>query len=121
MRWHILIGGMITLLVPTAGASFARAETLDLACSTADGSRAYHVTIDLAAGLVSNEAGRSARRWAAVVTDKDVTWDEEFDDRIGHTANHYVFERSTGTLRGTDMQSGGSGREFLNAVCRNAS
>jgi non-canonical (house-cleaning) NTP pyrophosphatase len=61
---------------PTGGAPFAHAETVALACTTADGSRTYRIEIDLAAGLVFNEAGYAARRWAAVVSDKDVTWDE---------------------------------------------
>ena len=97
----------------------ASAETLDLTCVNTDGSQSYHVAIDLESALVSNGAGYDARRWPAVVRDKDVTWDEVFDRRIGHTAHHYVFERASGVLRGTDMGSGG--REILNLACRKAS
>jgi hypothetical protein len=94
-------------------ASSATAETLDLICTLAGSSQVHPVTIDLATGLVANGTGYDARRWPARVTDHDVTWEESFDSRIGHSANHYVFERASGALRGTDV----GGREVVSAVC----
>ena len=97
----------------------ASAETLDLTCVNTDGSHSYRVAIDLESGLVSNGAGYDVRRWPAVVSDKDVAWDEVFDSRIGHIAHHYVFERASSVLRGTDMGNGG--REISNLACRKTS
>lgn len=57
-------------------ASSASAETLDLVCTLAGSSQTRPVAMDLAAGLVSNGTGYDGRRWAARVTDRDVTWDE---------------------------------------------
>jgi hypothetical protein len=94
-------------------ASNASAETLDLVCTLAGSSQTRAVAIDLATTLVVNGTGYEARRWPARVTDRDVTWDEIFDSRIGHSANHYVYERASGALHGTDV----SGREVLSAVC----
>lgn len=97
-------------------ASSAYAETLDLVCATASDSQPRSVVIDLTMALVFNGAGNDARRWPTRVTDKDVTWDEIFDSHIGHFANHYVYERASGALRGTDM----AGHEILSDVCHKA-
>jgi hypothetical protein len=94
-------------------ASSASAETLDLVCTRASESQTRPVTIDLATGPVSNGAGYDERRWVARVTDNDRTWDETFHSRIGHSANHYVYERASGALHDTDID----GREVLSAVC----
>jgi len=99
-------------------AGSASAETLDLTCTNTDGSQSYHVAINLVSGVVSNGAGYAARRWPGIVSDKDVSWDEVFDRHIGHVAHHYVFERASGVLRGTDMDSG---HEILNLACRKTS
>jgi hypothetical protein len=116
-RHGAIFGGLAMALFVSGGLpSRAFAETLDLNCLNADGSQSYHVAIDLGSGLVSNGAGYNARRWAAVVSDKEVAWDEVFDARVGHTAHHYVLERASGVLRGTDTAGGGQGREILNLV-----
>jgi hypothetical protein len=96
-------------------ASNASAETLDLNCARAGGSSAFRLTVDPASGLVSNEGSLSGRRWAVLVNDKSITWDEVYDSRRGHIANHFVLDRATGTLRGTDVTNGG---EILSAVCQ---
>lgn len=121
-RHGAIFGGLAMALFVSGGLpARASAEILDFNCLNADGSQSYHVAIDLASGLVSNGAGYSARRWAAVVSDKDVTWDEAFDARVGHTAHHYVLERATGVLQGTDTAGGRQGREMLNLVCHKTS
>jgi hypothetical protein len=103
------------VLTFTASAS---AETLDLNCARAAGSSAFRLIVDSGAGLVSDEGGPSGRRWAARVDDKNIIWDEVYDSRRGHFANHFVLDRATGVLRGTDTTKGG---EILSAICQKAS
>jgi hypothetical protein len=96
----------------------ASAETFDLNCARAAGSSAFRLTVDSGAGVVSNEGGLSGRRWPALVSDKDVIWDEVYNSRRGQIANHFVLDRATGALRGSDMASGS---EILSAICQKAS
>jgi hypothetical protein len=96
----------------------ASAETFDLHCAGPSGSPAFRLTVDSGTGLVSDESGLSGRRWGARVDDKNITWDEVYDSRRGHFANHFVFDRATGALHGTDVTKGG---EILSAVCQKAS
>jgi hypothetical protein len=103
------------VVVLTGFASATAADTLDLACNSPDKAHDYRLFIDLASGLISSDAGQGARRWAAIITDKDVSWDEVYDSRIAHVAHHYVLDRATDTLHGTDMA--GAGREIVTAVC----
>lgn len=116
-RYAGIFMGLAAAMFALSGS--ASAETLDLTCMNTDGSQSYHVAIDLAASLVSDGAGYDAKRWPVTVSDRDVMWDEVFDRHIGHTAHHYVFERASGVLRGTD--TGNGGREILNLACRKAS
>jgi hypothetical protein len=104
-----------TFLTFTASAP---AETLDLNCARASGSPAFRLIVDSGTGLVSDESGLSGRRWGARVDDKNITWDEVYDSRRGHFAHHFVLDRATGALHGTDVTKGG---EILSAVCQKAS
>ena len=122
MRFLSISGGFALAILALPFLPYAAsAETLDLTCTSADSSHSWHLTVDLTSGLVSNDAGGSGRRWAARVTGNDISWDEAFDSRIGHTANHYAFDRATGSLRRTDMTRSESGREAVNAICQKAS
>jgi hypothetical protein len=84
----------------------------------ASGSSNFRLTVDSASGLVSNESSMSGRRWAALVGDKDVTWNEIYDSHRGHIANHFVLDRTTGALHGADMADSS---EIMNAVCQKGS
>jgi hypothetical protein len=95
----------------------ASAETLSLICARANDSAGRHVVIDLTGGVVSNGAGYSAQRWVAVVTEKEVAWDENYASHRSRVSNHYVFDRQSNVLRGTDA----AGHEMLNAACQKAS
>jgi hypothetical protein len=97
----------------------AGAETLELTCTLADTGDRRPLAIDLGTGLVSNGMGYNARRWAARITDSEIAWDEIFDSRIGHVMNHYVLDRSSGALHGTDLTNS-SAREIARAVCSRA-
>ena len=90
--------------------SAASAEPLDLTCKAASGARSQHLMIDLASSLISNEASGGGRPWAARITGDNIS-----------IANHYVFDRQTGTLHRTDMTRSESGREVVNAACQKAS
>ena len=117
MGYRGVVAGAMAGVLATAWMP-ASAEALDLSCTNADGSESYRLTVDLSSGLVSNGASRSGRRWAAVVNDKDITWDEVFDTRGGHTANRYLLDRASGTFRGTDLSR--QEREILSLTCRKA-
>ncbi|MGH9594187.1 MAG: hypothetical protein ACRD5L_13935 [Bryobacteraceae bacterium] len=119
MRFISIAGGLA--LAGAALIAPASAETLELECKTPDSSRAGHVTVDLENGLVLNGMGGSGRRWAANLTDASIVWDEVYSSRNGHTADHYVLERSSGTLRRTDMARGQPAPETLTALCQKAS
>ena len=93
----------------------ASAETLNLNCAGTGGSSAFRLALDPTIDLVSNEGSLSGRRWAARANDKSITWDEVYDSYGGHIANHFALDRTTGTLRATDMTNGG---EVLSAVCQ---
>jgi hypothetical protein len=102
-----------TVVASTILVSGASAETLDLTCRAADGSQSQRLRIDLTSNLVSYEGSLSGRSWAAHVSGGDFSWDEIFDSRIGHVANHYVYEAASGALHGTDAGGG----EIVSAVC----
>jgi hypothetical protein len=122
MRLFSNLGSFALAIVGGASlATAASAETLDLTCKATDSAQSQHLMIDLASGLVSNEASSSGRPWAARITGDNISWDEVYDSRIGHIANHYVFDRQTETLHRTDMTRSENGREVVNAVCQKAS
>ena len=125
MRQHAAVSNkiliVVTILAGAVWTSGASAETLDLSCMPADSTQVHHIVVDLSSGLVFNDSDRGSRRWAAVITDKDVTWDEVYDSRAGHSANHYVLDRQAGTLHGTDVTHGGTGHEVVNAMCQKTS
>jgi len=122
MRLFSISGSFALIILGGAfSASAVSAETLDLTCKATNGTQSQHLMIDLASGLVSNEASRGGRPWAARITGDNISWDEVFDSRIGHIANHYVFDRQTETLHRTDMTRSESGREVVNAACQKAS
>jgi hypothetical protein len=108
-----------SLLIATLAVMFmageAEAETLDLTCTLAGKADRRPLVIDLGTGLVSNGTGYDARRWAARITDQEIVWDEIFDSRLGHVRNHYVLDRPSGALHGTDLANGA--REIASAVC----
>jgi hypothetical protein len=114
VRSGLLVGCVAFMVL----ASSASAEPLNFTCASADSSDTFRVTTDLSSDLISNEGGQSGRRWAAHVTDKDVTWDEIYDLRRGHVANHFVLDRTTGSLHGADMATSS---EIMSAVCQKAS
>jgi hypothetical protein len=118
----ISIGGLVATVIWTGAALApgAAAETLDLTCTAPGTSQTQHVAIDLGTGLVRNDIGGSGRPWAAKVTDANISWDEVFDSRIGHTANHFVLDRSTGALHRTDMTHAQPVSETLNVLCQKA-
>lgn len=117
-HYWIRVGIVMMVFGWVIQAPAAVADSLELSCATAGGSHTFALSVDLSTGLVSNQGGYSGRRWARRVTDDDVTWNEVYDDRRGHVAQHFVLERPTGTLHGTDMAGGGSGTEILSAVCK---
>ena len=119
MQCHLIRNSILTAIFGLALQSpIAVADSLDLSCATTDGSRTFGLTVDLSTGLVSNQGSNSGRRWAGRVTDGNVTWDEVYDERRGRIAEHFVLERPTGALHGTDIAGGSSGRDILNAVCK---
>ena len=89
-------------------------------CTAPGSSQAQHVAVDLGTKLIRNDMGGSGRPWAAKITDTNISWDEVFDSRIGHTANHYVLDRSTGTLHRTDKTRAQPISETLDVVCQKA-
>lgn len=111
-------GFMATCVAFMVLASNASAEILDFNCTLAGDSHSFRLTIDPTMGLVSNEGGNNGRRWAARVTEKDIAWDEVYDDRRGHVANHFVLDRTTGMLHGSDISSS---NEIANAICQKGS
>ncbi|HWY60692.1 MAG TPA: hypothetical protein VNW15_02205, partial [Rhizomicrobium sp.] len=66
-----LLAACVTFIVLASSAS---AETLILNCTPVGDSHTFRVTVDPTLGIVSNEGGHSGRRWAALVTDKDIAW-----------------------------------------------
>jgi hypothetical protein len=110
---------ILTIIVsPGINTSVTLADILDLSCATTDSSRTFGLTVDRSTRLVSNQSSYSGRQWAAHVSDQDVVWDEIYDDRRGHVTQHYVLERPTGALHGTNVAGAISGREILSAVCK---
>ncbi|MGH6872843.1 MAG: hypothetical protein ACREHE_15180 [Rhizomicrobium sp.] len=114
MKELVVFFGTVALL-GAVSISGAQAETLNLTCTSADSSDARHIAIDLTSGLASNDTSSGGRRWAAVVTPNDVTWDEVYDSRGTHVANHYVLDRGTNVLHETDVARK---REILTATCQ---
>lgn len=115
-RQGAIMGGLAASLLSIMMSGVAAAETLEMTCAAAGGSDGHRLTVDLGTGLVSNDAGGSGRRWAARVTGTEVTWDEVFDSRIGHSANHYSLDRNTGKLSGTEISS--ANHQVMIAGCR---
>ncbi len=117
-----LIRRMVLSVIGCAGfAGASSAEMLNFACSAPDNAHAYRLAIDLDSDLIASDSGQGARRWAAIITDKDVSWDEVYNSRIAHIAHHYVLDRATGALHATDLAHDGSAHGILSAACSKSS
>lgn len=110
---------MLITFFSIGGSSTSFAETLDLNCLTSGSSRSFHLVIDTTQGRISDDANTGRRRnWAALVTEKSVSWDESTDFGLIHSISHYDFDRESGQLRSADKTGVSGDSHAVIAVCR---